>query len=178
MNCSRFQQCLHEYLEGTLSPAKKASVGRHLAQCCACRELVRKQQQIEQFLSIKLRESAQTVALNPDLNRRVVTALHAEPSPAPNRWYSIRFWTRFALPLTAAAACLIIAALLVRFLFLERTSRLQAARPPEQDTPSSLVFFEVSYCVPIYNFRKEGNFITDVITCDPRVVTGALLAKN
>jgi len=41
MNCAQLEIAICDYLDGTLAPADKADVERHLAECAACAELAR-----------------------------------------------------------------------------------------------------------------------------------------
>ncbi len=92
MNCQRFQNRLHEYVEGTLSAGTQAAADRHLARCIACRQAVDQEQQLAQILSERLRQGTETLALHPQIRRRIVTAL--ESSPVADGQSVVCLWNR------------------------------------------------------------------------------------
>ena len=176
MNCHSFQKRLYEYLDGGLSPAKNRAAERHLGRCDACREAVRREQEIAQFLSVGLQQSAEAVALDSALERRIAAALRREPASVTGGGPFNRFWPRFAWPL-AAAVFLIIAIPAGRHFFAGRTSLIEPARTVAGARPDP-VLIHVSYGVSTYTFLREGNMVTDALTCDTRVENGSLLVRN
>jgi len=170
MNCRRFQNRLHEYVEGTLSAGTQAAADRHLARCTACRQAVGQEQQLAQILSERLRQGTETLALHPQIRRRIVTAL--ESSPAADGQSVVCLWNRFARPLGIAVALLLIATfLLINFFSGARVH--ETARPDSGDIHSA-VSIEVSYLVPTYKFSKEGNLVVDTLSYETVVASGTL----
>ncbi len=170
MNCRRFQNRLHEYVEGTLSAGTQAAADRHLARCIACRQAVGQEQQLAQILSERLRQGTETLALHPQIRRRIVTAL--ESIPATDRESIACLWSRLARPLGIAVALLLIATfLLINFFSGARVH--ETARPDSGDIHSA-VSIEVSYLVPTYKFSKEGNLVVDTLSYETVVASGTL----
>ena len=46
MTCKQFESDVHEYLRGTLSAAARADVERHVAECAACADLLKRVQEL------------------------------------------------------------------------------------------------------------------------------------
>jgi anti-sigma factor RsiW len=178
MNCKSFQEELYDYLDGALSPARAAAAQKHLVQCDPCREAVRREQQLGQFLSFKLEEIAKTLVVDSELQSRIKTALDREPSVVPREIFFVRLWTRLALPLAAGAAVLAVAGFLVSHSFSTRSVPRVKAALTEAGSHQISVFFDLSYCVPAYTFRQEGGFVTDAMTCESRDLIGVLLVRN
>jgi len=89
----------------------------------------------------------------------------------------VSFWSRLALPFATAAAILMVAIWMGHHFFAGQNSHLETARVPAP-ADNREVLIHVSYSVPGYTFRKEGNLIIDALTCDTLVEDGALLVKN
>ncbi len=162
MNCRRFQNWLYEYVEGSLSAGKQAAADKHLAQCSACLQTVRQEQQRAQFLSSRFRQNTETLALRPEIRRRILAIPSQEHAPRP----IVALWNRFTWPLGIAAAVLLVAAIL-------RLNYFSRARVNDPDTPS-VVSIEVSYRVPTCKFHKEGNLILDTLSYKTVVVSETL----
>jgi hypothetical protein len=71
MNCAELDILICDYVDGTLAPAEKAEVDRHLAECRNCAELARDAATAVQFM-----ESAAEVEPPPELITRI---LHDSP---------------------------------------------------------------------------------------------------
>jgi len=177
MNCRRFQKRLPEYVDGALSRGRKAAAEAHLARCSACREAVQREQHIARCLSREFEQSTESIALGPDTVRRVMTALQRETPPVVQHKPIMDFWGRFAWPAAIAASLLIVILLLNQFFSGARAPNVETARTPERglQTPISI---HVLYRVPIYTFRKEGNFVADVLACSTNVVSETLWVEN
>jgi len=170
MNCRRFQNRLHEYVEGTLSAGTQAAADRHLARCTACRQAVGQEQQLAQILSKRLRLGTETLALHPQIRRRILKAL--ESIPATDGDSVISFWSRFARPLgIAVSSLLVVTFLLVNFFSGARVH--ETVRSDGRDIQSA-VSIEVSYLVPTYKFSKEGNLVVDTLSYETVVASGTL----
>ena len=170
MNCRRFQNRLHEYVEGTLSAGTQAAADRHLARCTSCRQAVSQEQQLAQILSERLRQGTATLTLHPAIRRRILTAL--ESGPAADGESVVGLWNRFVQPLPIAAALLLIATfLLISFFSGTRVHETETARPDPLDIHSA-ASIEVSYRVPTYKFRKEGNLVVDTLSYETIVASG------
>jgi anti-sigma factor RsiW len=81
MNCRNFQKRLYEYVEGSLSASAQAAAARHLAGCNVCRQAVRQEQQLAQFMSSRLQRDTMALTLRPDIRNRILTASEAKSSP-------------------------------------------------------------------------------------------------
>jgi len=174
MNCRRFQKRLYEYVDGTLSPGTLAAANEHLARCSACREAVRRELQLAQSLSDRLRQDAESRALRPDVQRRILTALEHESVPATDEEFVGGLWNRFAWPLAMAASLLLIVAFLLRNDF--PGARIHQGEVVRSDGRGirSAVSIEVSYCAPIHRFHQEGNLVVDTLSCQTVVANGTL----
>jgi anti-sigma factor RsiW len=157
MNCSDFQNQLHEYVERSLSADGQAAAKAHLAGCGACMQAVRQEQQVVQFLSAHLRQETKALALSPDIRNRILASLKAGSSPQT----IVSLWTRFAWPLGIAASLLLAAMLLPTKHFTDTGA-------------ASAVSIEDSYRVPIHKFRQEGNLVLDTISYETVVVSETL----
>ena len=172
MNCRRFQFRVYEYVEGTLSPRARAAAERHLARCGACRQAARREQQVAQFLSDRLRRDAQSLALRPGVRRRILQALQRKPAPPAFGESILAFWNRFAWPLGLAVSLLLILVVL-RFHPFSVVQATQSARSNRRDNPSALSI-QVSYRVPVRKFRREGNWIVDTLSYQTVVASQTL----
>ncbi len=171
MNCPQFQDLLFEYLEGSLAPAIRDSADAHLSSCPACRQAVRQQTQIARSFSRGFQQAAQTLALRPDIQRRVLAALQAEPVPLPGQAGVLAWWQRLVWPVAITAALLLATALMTGVPFSSRVSVIPPMRSARRDAPAPTpVSIRLSYCVPTYTFRQNGNTVIDSLTCNPRVV--------
>jgi len=176
MNCEHLQENLYEYLDGSLSTSEKAAAERHLSGCLVCREAVRRESQLARSLSSRLEQAVETIALDSVARRGLATAVErkiAESREGP----LVLFWSRLAWPFATAAAILMVAIWMGRHFVAGQKSHLVTARIP---TPADNgeVLIHVSYSVPDYTFRKQGNLVIDALTCDTVVTDGALLVKK
>jgi len=170
MNCRRFQNRLHEYVDGTLSAGTQAAAVKHLARCAACRQAVGQEQQLAQFLSNRLRQGTDTHMLHPQIRRRLLTAIKS--IPAPDGESVVCLLNRFGRPLGVAVSLLLIVTFL-RINFFSGARVHETARSDGRDTHSA-VSIEVSYRVPIYKFRKEDNLVVDTLSYETIVTSGTL----
>jgi predicted anti-sigma-YlaC factor YlaD len=162
MNCRHFQNRLYEYVEGSLSAGTQAAADKHLVACSACRQALRKEQQRAQFLSGQFRQRSETLALRPEVRRRIL----ASPAPAPVQNPIIDLWNRFAWPLGMAASLLLVATILL-------INHFSGARGDDPGAPSA-VSIEASYRVPTCKFRQEGNLVLDTVSYETVVVSETL----
>ena len=153
MNCRRFQNRLYEYVDGTLSPRARVAAKRHLARCDACRQAALREQQLAQFLSDRLRQGAQSLALRPEVRRRILQALERKSAPPAFGESILALWDRFAWPLGMAVSLLLIVAVL-RFHPFSRVHETESARSNRRDNPSALSI-QVSFRVPVCKFRRK-----------------------
>ena len=172
MNCRRFQNRLYEYVEGTLSPGMRAAADQHLARCSTCRQAVRQEQQLAQSLSERLRQDTEALALRPDVRERILAVLEHKSAPPMDGESVVGSWNRFAWPLAIAASLLLVVAFLriTRFPGAE-LHETEIARSDVREIPVSI---QVSYCVPTYKFRQEGNLVVDTLTCETMVANETL----
>ncbi len=176
MNCEHLREILYDYLDDSLSPSGKAAAEKHLAGCPFCREAVRRESQLAQSLSSRLEQAVETVALDPVARRGLAKAVERKIAESRERPL-VLLWSRLALPFATAAVILMAAIWMEHHFVAGQNSHLETARVP---TPADNreVLIHVSYSVPGYTFRKEGNLVTDALTCETLVADGALLMKN
>jgi hypothetical protein len=67
MNCAELEILICDYVDGTLTPARKAEVARHLDQCPACAELAR-----DSAAAVAFMESAADVEPPPELITKIL----------------------------------------------------------------------------------------------------------
>ena len=170
MNCRRFQNRLHEYVEGTLPAGIQAAADKHLAGCAACRQAVGQEQQLAQFLSNRLRQGTEPLTLHPQIQQRILAAL--ESIPATNGGSVVCLWDRFARPLGIAVSLVLIVTFLLIDFFSGARVR-ETVRSDGRDIQSA-VSIEVSYLVPTYKFSKEGNLVVDTLSYETVVASGTL----
>jgi anti-sigma factor RsiW len=175
MNCQSFQENLYEYLDETLSPAQLAAAKAHLVGCDVCRAAVKREQQLAQILSGGLERIAEAVTLETADQQRLAAAVQRKIAPAPARPH-VPFWKYLISPY-AVSALLIIAIFAAHFFLAGHHPKGAIARAPETKA-SPDVQVNLSYCAPSYIFRREGNFVVDALTCDPRTANETLVAKN
>jgi len=169
MNCRRFENGLDEYVDGALSPRKRAAADRHLADCAACREALRRYRQIGQVLSHSFRQATQSLRLRPEVQQRVLRELADRAAAAADRR---RVGWCFARPVWpwAAATGLVVVALMATVLLLRQPGG-SPSRPPDLGPVASI---HVSHQVPIYHFQREGSTVRDSLTYQTVVVNGSL----
>ncbi len=80
MNCQDFQNELYEYVESTISATERAAAEQHLAGCDACRRAVEKEQKLAGILAARLRQSGETLKLNPEIRYHVLVAARHNPA--------------------------------------------------------------------------------------------------
>ncbi|MDB6122682.1 MAG: hypothetical protein JWQ71_1675 [Pedosphaera sp.] len=168
MNCSRFQKQLFEYVEGSLSLGMQAAADRHLAQCSTCRQAVRQEQQMAQFLSGRLQQATETLTLPPHVQLRIMSGLEHK-SASPTTWESIiGLWRRFRLPVAISASLLLLGALLLFNYFSgARVHEIKMVRSNDR----SALSIEVSYRLPVCESRQEGNFVVDTLSFETVVAS-------
>ncbi|HEY1793528.1 MAG TPA: zf-HC2 domain-containing protein [Opitutaceae bacterium] len=164
MNCEKFQNTLHEYLDQDLDTGAMAAANRHISLCPACRSAVARERALAQALHHSLSEAAEGLSMPMGARQGIISALHAGPSPAAS-------WLRDpAAPafrgLAAAAAVLLTAGL---FLALEG-SRLRPAKralPGKQLNHTSYTWtVDVSTGAPRHVFELRGGTVVDSIAED------------
>jgi len=173
MNCRNFQELIFEYLEGSLSPAVRESAAAHLSDCPVCRQAVRTQQQFARSVSSGLRQSTEALTLRQDAHRRLMDALREDRPVLAGGEGALSWWRRLVWLATVSATIVLAAALMIGVPFGSRVPVAQTAQLARHNVESS-VSIRLSYCAPIYTFRREGDLVTDYVTCDPRYVDETL----
>jgi len=92
MNCKSFQERLYDYLDGNLSAASRAAAEKHAAQCNPCREAVRRERQLAQFLSLRLEEITEPVVVDLELPSRIRLALERKPAAVSGNVGFVQRW--------------------------------------------------------------------------------------
>ena len=172
MNCRRFQHRIYEYLDGALSPGAQAAAERHLSRCAACRQALRAEQQIAQFLSDKFQRATDALALAPEVESRVLAALARERNAPAREQENIFSWRQFAWPVGLTASLLLI---LASFLFVQRPGSPSGRTQPR--LAKSGVSVQFSFIAPTYTFRHEGGFVIDTLSYQTNVVNEKLQAS-
>jgi len=121
MKCQEITERLDAWLDGELDEAESTRVGRHVAECAACGEVVAGRRELTGLLREGLAypaEAAAGVGRFEGLWERIAaetTALQPQPSPAPSLWQRLSAWwadrveNRQAwVPAFAAAAALVV----------------------------------------------------------------------
>jgi hypothetical protein len=86
MSCADFEILICDYAEGTLSPAQRAELERHLSACAACAELAR-----DSAAAVSFIERAAEVEPPPELLNRILFDAPWSKSKAP-RGKGLRNW--------------------------------------------------------------------------------------
>jgi len=175
MNCRRFQDRLFEYVEGTLSAGELAAAQEHLGVCAICRRAVQAEQQQAQVLSTRLRQASEHLTLRPEIMRNVL-----RDSRVVRRDFSesiAGLWMRWLRLAIVPVYLLLIAACVLAFHFFRMPHR--QTTPVAVATHSSsnehpTVSLEISYHVPVYEFRQEGNSVVDSFVDETVVARAAL----
>ena len=173
MNCGRFQKLLFEYAEGSLSMATHEAAEHHLANCSTCRQIARQHQVFSRSLADGFHRDAASIAFSSEDQHRLIVALQQQPVNVPVRHVILNWWSRLAW-IGASAAVLVIG--LFVFTGLPFRSTPRAPRPDHVPNRPMLVRF--SYCEPGYTFRREADFVTDSISCNPRTIEQTLWLAN
>jgi predicted anti-sigma-YlaC factor YlaD len=174
MNCRRFQNELHEYVEGSLSASAQAAAERHLAGCNACRQAVQKEQRLAQFISSRLQQDAMTLTLRPDIRNRILKAAEAKSTPSAAPIFIAEAWKRFFRLAAIPASLLLIAVFLLMTYF-------PGTRMSHKETISFVdnnlrpaVAIQISYHTLHCQFHREGNLVTDTVSDETVVASGML----
>ncbi|HZR14312.1 MAG TPA: mycothiol system anti-sigma-R factor [Acidimicrobiia bacterium] len=76
MDCEHAIQRIYEYLDGELTPFKRAAIARHLDECPPCAQGFDFEIELRQVIAFKCRDE-----VPPDLRRRIAAALGHELPP-------------------------------------------------------------------------------------------------
>lgn len=76
MDCEHAIQRIYEYLDGELTPFKRAAIARHLDDCPPCAQGFDFEIELRQVIAFKCRDE-----VPPDLRRRIAAALGRELPP-------------------------------------------------------------------------------------------------
>jgi anti-sigma factor RsiW len=170
MNCRRFQRDIYEYLDGSLSPRAQAAADGHLCTCAACRQALAQEHKTARSLANDFQRATDSLHLRPEVGRRVLAALGEQRVGADEEPHMLFFWRAWGLPSAVAALALLLLA--GYFCFV----RLPGPRRPYSQTHAAqrAVSIHLSYVVPIYTFRREGDFVIDSLTYQTNVMNGRL----
>ncbi len=159
MNCGQIQNLLCELTDDSLPPPMVAAAEEHIKACPACRQAMERERAISKALSTQFENAANSVCFDETARRRMAAAVKrriAENLPAS----TMPFWRRLALPFGIAIA---------GFAFAIRVMHEPAStgtrRSPETTArhATSAIHIEISYSLPVYTFRRQGNTIIDSI---------------
>lgn len=176
MNCEQLRQKLYDYLDNSLSSVDKSAAEKHLTGCLGCRETLRRESQRAQLLSNRFEQAVKTTALDPAAQHRIAMAMKREIARRPQQPLA-PFWSRLALRFAVASVIVVVAIGARHYLLPPRNSHqvTVSATTPGGDRE---VHIHVSYSIPSYTFRKEGNIVIDALTCDAFLAEGIRLVKN
>jgi hypothetical protein len=145
---------------------------KHLARCTGCREAVSQEEQLAQILSTRLGQAADAHTLHPQARQRILTTF--EFIPVRHGESIVCLWNRFAKPLGIAVSFLLIVTfLLIDFFSGTKVHETKTARGAGSTVPSA-VSIDLSYRVPTYKFRKEGNLVVDTLSYETVAASGTL----
>jgi len=156
MNCRRFEDLREEFLDGTLSSGDQATAEEHLASCSACAEGLRQRQQFGGRVTEGLQQTAQSLRLRPEVERRILREWACESTKDPTPRWAERFAGRLIWR-WAAAAVFVAAVIWMTGRF--RSVQNITGRNPEATDEGIVV--EVSYRAPVHAFQTEGEFVRD-----------------
>ncbi|GEM_PF-2147873 len=169
MNCREFQEQLFEYLDGTLYAEAQTAAAVHLAQCNSCRELLGAQQQFARIFSERLRQETESLKLSSRVRQNVVAEFEAGPI---SRASFVGWWQGLVWPAGIAVALAFAAFLMIG---APMTAHHQGnAVNQDGRREAQAVSIRLSYCAPVYMFRREGNVVTDSLVCAPEAVDGTI----
>ena len=181
MNCPDFQNELHEHVEGSLSAAAHAAGEQHLAGCETCRRAVEKEQKLAGILAARLRQSSETLKLNPEIRYHVLAAARRNPASIEVSESLIRSWGHW-LRLAAIPVCLLLVAALLLAIHFSVTRRHEiisvpvmprvSTITPPADNPQTAVSVQMSYRLPTQQFHQEGNLVVDAFINETVVASG------
>ena len=132
MNCAELEQSICDYLDGTLTAARKAEVERHLEACPACAEVAR-----DSAAAVAFMERAADVEPPPELITRILfDAPWTRKAPAKSRGWLINKLSKLIAPVMQPRFAMGMAMTILSFSILSRfvpIQQLKAAdlRPTE-----------------------------------------------
>ena len=165
MNCEEFQETLFEYVEGSMSPQKRAEAQTHLEGCGTCAVAVKREKQVQQRLSAGLRQTVE--ALNLGIERRgQVLKICANNRESWERSWGQRFapvWVRLAAALGAAAVIAGLAVWVwrpgVSSSVTQATSPTSVALQVSEQRPT--IQIRLPGIATSYTFQQSGDFVVD-----------------
>jgi anti-sigma factor RsiW len=176
MNCKYLRENLYEYLDGSLSASERAAVERHLADCPACREAVRRESQLARSLSGGFEQAVGAATLDSAARRRMARAVERKIADSGEQPLLL-FWRRLALPFAAIAMVLVVVVWMERHFVSGKNSLLVVERASIPDSNREM-HIHFSYSVPGYTFRRNGNQVVDALTSETVVVDESFAEKN
>lgn len=166
MNCRRLQDELFEYLDGELSHRAQAAARRHLEQCEPCRQIVQDTLRTSQALSAHFRRGAESLALDPYLQTRIVASVEKNSTPHGGLPLIPGFW-RSSVLLGGGFV------LLLTLMLIPRMRQTGASRSSTGNS-GPVISLQISSCDPTLTFRFDGTYVIDSLTCQPRTVEESL----
>ena len=132
MNCAELEQLICDYVDGTLTAARKAEVERHLETCRACAEVAR-----DSAAAVAFMERAADVEPPPELITRILfDAPWTRKAPAKSRGWLINKLSKLIAPVVQPRFVMSMAMTILSFSILSKfvpMQQLKAAdlRPSE-----------------------------------------------
>jgi Putative zinc-finger len=124
MNCAELEQLICDYVDGTLTAARKADVERHLETCPACAEVAR-----DSAAAVAFMERAADVEPPPELITRILfDAPWARKTPAKGRGWFIDKLSKLIAPLMQPRFAMGMAMTILSFSILSKFVPMQQLR--------------------------------------------------
>jgi hypothetical protein len=182
MNCRSFQDQMFEYVEETLSTDARAAAEQHLTGCDACRHAMQKEQQLARILAARLRQSSETLTLNPGIRHHVLAAARRNPASikvSESLTCAWGYWLRLA----AIPLCLLLIAALLLAIHFSHKSRpeitIKLPMPPvASHTVQPPVSIQISYSHPTCIFHTDGNVVVDSISYETVIADGTFRSEG
>jgi anti-sigma factor RsiW len=176
MNCKNAQENLYEYLDGDLSPSDTASLHRHLEECATCRQMVQREMDFGRVTSSGLERAVEEVRLEPHARRRIADATERNLARSV-RHHEPSFWMRLSWRFAAAAAVLV---LIIGALYQFGSHLHSPPQPAHVSTPLTTphISVNISYYVPRYTFRWDGDTVVDCLVYESCVTEASLIVKD
>jgi predicted anti-sigma-YlaC factor YlaD len=176
MSCDYLRENLFEYLDDSLLPPDQAAVEKHLAECPQCRAAVQRESKLGRAISSGMEQAVRAVTLDGVDRRRMARAVERELGGFREQPL-VLFWKRVAWSLVAAAI-LLVAGIWMRLHFMPGKDLPRETVSHSTHAGTQEIFVSVSYPVPRYTFRTEGNRVVDALTFETVVAEQGLAVKN
>ena len=166
MNCRQFQEQVFEHLDGEISPDARTKAEGHLAQCGACREVLRRQRAVAQGFSERFHRDAAAITLRPGAEERILAAMENRVRGKEERRRSPSLWVRLGW-IGGLAACVVLGVWMAGL--NGRPSPRKFVQAPKETRAT--VSVDMAFGVPTWVSRQEGNEALDTLVFEPRMAS-------